>query len=66
MAAGIDVPGQRSVQPLVTGEKVRGEFRCVGCGYGISISRELPRCPMCGTGSWGQLQWGAGQLQSRN
>jgi rubrerythrin len=66
MAAGVDVPGQQSVQPLVAGVKVRGEFRCAGCGYGISISRELPRCPMCGTGSWEQLQWATGDLQSGN
>ena len=66
MAAGIDVPGQESARPLVAGLKVRGEFKCAGCGYGISISRELPRCPMCGTESWEQLQWGSGPLRVNN
>ena len=23
------------------------EFRCHNCGYGISLTGELPRCPMC-------------------
>ena len=51
----------------VAGVKATGEFRCVGCGYGISIYSTLPRCPMCGTESWEQLQWGfAPPLRSDN
>jgi hypothetical protein len=66
MAAGIEVPGNGSA-PLVAGVKASGEFRCVGCGYGISIYSKLPRCPMCGTESWEQLQWGFGPpLRSDN
>jgi rubrerythrin len=65
MAAGIDVPGHRPT-PLVTGAKASGEYRCAGCGYGISISSRLPRCPMCGTESWEQLEWGFGPLRSEN
>jgi rubrerythrin len=64
MAAGIDVPGQGTSPPLVAGVKVKGEFRCAGCGYGISISSKLPRCPMCGTESWEQLQWTFGPTRS--
>ena len=66
MAAGIDVPKPGGTPALVAGLKVKGEFRCAGCGYGISISRELPRCPMCGTESWEQLQWGTGLTRSYN
>jgi rubrerythrin len=66
MAAGFDVPEPRSTALLVAGLRVKGEFRCAGCGYGISISRELPRCPMCGTEHWEQLQWGTGPLRSNN
>ena len=66
MAAGIDVPGQSPTPPFVTGVKAKGEYRCAGCGYGISITRELPRCPMCGTESWEQLQWATGPLRSEN
>ena len=64
MAAGIDVPGQSSNLPLVAGVKAKGEFRCAGCGYGISIYSTLPRCPMCGTESWEQLQWTFGPSRS--
>ncbi len=66
MAAAIDIPGQSTSPPLVAGVKAKGEFRCVGCGYGISISSKLPRCPMCGTESWEQLQWGFGPTRSEN
>ena len=36
----------------VAGEQVAGEFRCSHCGYGVSVRRELPRCPMCGGSTW--------------
>ena len=41
--------------------RAKGEYRCAGCGYGVTIYRELPRCPMCGEESWEQLDRG-GQL----
>jgi hypothetical protein len=46
-----------STAVLQTGTKVKGEYRCCGCGYGITVYRELPRCPMCGAGAWEQLLW---------
>jgi rubrerythrin len=55
LAAGIEVPGRGLNPPLRAGLEVKGEFRCAGCGYGISIYSKLPRCPMCGTESWEQL-----------
>jgi hypothetical protein len=64
MAAGIDVPGRGMNPPLVAGVEVEGEFRCAGCGYGISIYSKLPRCPMCGTESWEPLQWTFGPSRS--
>ena len=64
MAAGIDVPGRGMNPPLVAGVEVEGEFRCAGCGYGISIHSKLPRCPMCGTESWEPLQWTFGPRRS--
>jgi len=39
------------------GEHVKGEFHCAECGYGVTIYRELPRCPMCGGESWEQSDW---------
>jgi len=31
------------------------EFRCHNCGYGISLTGELPPCPMCRRRSWQRL-----------
>jgi rubrerythrin len=46
-----------AASPLEAGVKAKGEYRCSGCGYGVTIYRELPRCPMCGSGSWEHLDW---------
>jgi len=35
----------------------KGEFKCAGCGYGITVYHKLPRCPMCGQGLWERSQW---------
>jgi rubredoxin len=29
-----------------------GDYRCEECGYGVSVVRALPRCPMCGGDDW--------------
>jgi len=42
---------------LVAGEPAVGEFRCSECGYGVSISRSLPICPMCGGVTWEHGPW---------
>ena len=31
-----------------------GDHRCQACGYGVTVYRELPRCPMCGATAWAQ------------
>jgi hypothetical protein len=38
----------------------KGEFKCAGCGYGITVSHKLPRCPMCGEGLWERPGAGGG------
>jgi rubrerythrin len=40
-----------------TGESVKGEFHCSECGYGVTIVRTLPLCPMCGGSSWEPAAW---------
>jgi hypothetical protein len=40
-----------------TGQPVKGEFHCSECGYGVTIVRELPLCPMCGGTAWEQSPW---------
>jgi rubrerythrin len=42
---------------LVAGSKAKGEYRCIDCGYGVTVYRELPSCPMCGSDVWEQLDW---------
>ena len=34
------------------GMRVRGQYRCSDCGYGVTIHDELPRCPMCTGTTW--------------
>ena len=51
-----EVADEGYVDFFVMGAVVVGEFRCSECGYGISISRELPLCPMCGGTSWEQVK----------
>jgi hypothetical protein len=45
------------VQFVAAGEQVKGEFHCSDCGYGVTVYRELPICPMCGNTSWEQSAW---------
>jgi lipopolysaccharide biosynthesis regulator YciM len=40
-----------------SGMHVKGEFHCAECGYGVTVYRELPRCPMCGGNEWEQSAW---------
>src|SRR5437868_11169802 len=45
----LEQPGY--VEFLTTGDPAVGEFHCGECSYGVVVSRELPRCPMCGGNS---------------
>ena len=45
------------VEFLVTGAAVKGEFHCSECGYGVTIVRALPVCPMCRGTSWERSAW---------
>jgi hypothetical protein len=29
-----------------------GDYRCAECGYGVTVRRDLLRCPMCGMAAW--------------
>jgi hypothetical protein len=37
---------------LAAGVGARGEFHCTDCGYGITVHRVLPSCPMCRGAEW--------------
>ena len=53
------------VEFLSTGAAAKGEFHCSQCGYGVTIVRVLPVCPMCQGTSWEQSAWSPfGKAQS--
>jgi rubrerythrin len=37
---------------LGAGSDASGEYHCADCGYGITVKRLLPVCPMCRGRSW--------------
>ena len=37
---------------VAAGEDANGQYHCAECGYGVSVQRRLPLCPMCGGVSW--------------
>ena len=39
------------------GEPAKGEYHCADCGYGVTVHRALPVCPMCGGSTWEQTPW---------
>jgi len=45
------------IEFFARGTAVKGEFHCSQCGYGVTVSSTLPRCPMCGGESWEQTPW---------
>jgi len=45
------------VELLAAGDATRGEFHCAECGYGLTVARTLPTCPMCAGGSWQRVDW---------
>ena len=56
MAAWVDAREQ--IEELVAGSPARGEYRCTGSGYGVTVYSQLPRCPMCSAeDAWEQLDF---------
>ena len=45
------------VQFWGAGDAGKGRFRCSECGYGVTVYRTLPVCPMCSGSSWAQAAW---------
>ena len=45
------------VEFFATGDRAKGEYHCSECGYGVTVYSALPRCPMCGGGSWEHTAW---------
>jgi rubrerythrin len=49
--------GDDFVELLAAGSASKGEFHCAECGYGVTITRTLPTCPMCSGSSWQRSDW---------
>ena len=54
---GSSQAGEEYIEFWPAGVHVKGEFHCAECGYGVTIRRDLPVCPMCGGESWEQTSW---------
>ena len=54
--AGLEAGGD-FVAFVEAGARVKGEFHCADCGYGVTVYRTLPTCPMCGCEHWEQSAW---------
>jgi hypothetical protein len=46
-----------SIDFYAAGDHAKGEFRCSECGYGITVCRDLPSCPMCSCEVWETTSW---------
>jgi hypothetical protein len=46
-----------STDEWTTGMRAKGEFRCAECGYGVTVHRTLPACPMCQGAAWDRVPW---------
>jgi rubrerythrin len=60
MAEGLEttrVATDDYVEFWAAGQIVKGEFHCSECGYGVTIVRALPLCPMCRGTLWEQSDW---------
>jgi rubrerythrin len=55
--AGRREPAGDYVDFLAAGDHAKGEFHCAECGYGVTVYRALPVCPMCGGAQWEQSSW---------
>jgi hypothetical protein len=45
------------VKFLSAGTSAKGEYHCSDCGYGVTVFRVLPVCPMCSGKSWELSTW---------
>lgn len=52
---GLDDAG--SGELASAGTSAKGEFRCAACGYGVTVFRALPVCPMCAGERWEATAW---------
>jgi len=51
-ARQVSSEGDDFVEFVTAGAPATGAFRCSACGYGVTVSATLPRCPMCSGTTW--------------
>jgi rubrerythrin len=56
-ARSLDRRDEEYVEFFRAGAALPGEYRCVGCGYGVTVQERLPSCPMCAGTSWERGTW---------
>jgi len=54
--AGLD-SSDDFVDFVASGARVKGDFHCAECGYGVTVYKALPVCPMCGSEEWEKSDW---------
>ena len=52
MESTLNKDGLAAGAAWVAGARAKGEFRCEECGYGVTVYRSLPVCPMCHGTEW--------------
>ena len=45
------------VEFCAAGSPARGVYHCTDCGYGVTVYRSLPTCPMCQGVDWERAPW---------
>jgi rubrerythrin len=56
-ARKLDADGGDFIEFATAGNPASGEYHCSQCGYGITVRRDLPLCPMCGSTTWERAAW---------
>lgn len=49
--------GAEFTELAAAGAPTKGEFHCAECGYGVTVTRTLPTCPMCAGSDWQRSTW---------
>ena len=57
MESTLNKDGLAAGAEWLAGARAKGEFRCASCGYGVIVSKILPRCPMCSERVWERVAW---------
>ena len=52
-----DERNEEFIEFLSAGTRAKGQYRCAGCGYGVTVHDELPTCPMCAGTAWELSAW---------